>query len=302
MSPTDATDDGTAAAVPTADAATAQTEPAKKTSRAGRNLPVAIASGVVLGALILATLFWQKWLFGVLAGVALVIAVHEFSDAFAHRDIRLARTPLYTSVVVSIAASYVWGVNGLVATVGATVIAILIWRIRRGTDGYVRDVTASVFVAAYLTLMVGFVMLMLRADNGPQRVVAFIVLTVGNDIGGYAAGVLFGKHPIAPHVSPKKSWEGFAGSLVAQCLLGIWLFVWLFDAPWWQGLVTGAVMTVTATAGDFAESAIKRDLGVKDMGTIVPGHGGIMDRLDSLIPNAFTAWALLTLFLGAGAS
>lgn len=301
MSPTDATDDGAAAVAPGGEPSPAG-PPAPKASRAGRNLPVAIASGVVLGALILATLFWQKWLFGVLAGLALVIAVHEFHDAFAHRGIRLARSPLYASVAVSVAASYVWGVNGLVATVGASVIAVLIWRIRRGTDGYVRDVTASVFVVAYLTLMVGFVMLLLRADDGPQRVVAFIVLTVGNDIGGYAAGVLFGRHPIAPHVSPKKSWEGFAGSLVAQCLLGMWLFVWLFDAPWWQGLITGAVMTVTATAGDFAESAIKRDLGVKDMGTIVPGHGGIMDRLDSLIPNAFTAWALLTLFLGAGAS
>ena len=127
----------------------------------------------------------------------------------------------------------------------------------------------------------------------------FILLTISNDIGGYASGVLFGKHPIAPQISPKKSWEGFAGSIVLQSVVGAVTFALLLDAPWWQGVVTGILMTVTATAGDFAESAIKRDLGVKDMGTFLPGHGGMMDRFDSLVPNAFTSWALFTLFLGS---
>ncbi|MBK9741100.1 MAG: phosphatidate cytidylyltransferase, partial [Actinobacteria bacterium] len=124
--------------------------------------------------------------------------------------------------------------------------------------------------------------------------------TVANDIGGYATGVLFGKHPIAPQISPKKSWEGFAGSVVLQCAVGAAAFVYLLDAPWWQGVLVGLIMTITATAGDFAESAVKRDLGVKDMGTFIPGHGGMMDRLDSLVPNAFTSWALFTVFLGSG--
>ena len=184
------------------------------------------------------------------------------------------------------------------AVIGLGFVFIILWRLRRGTQGYVRDVTASAFVLAYLPLMSGFVMLMLAADNGPERIVTFIVLTIGNDIGGYAAGVLFGRHPMAPQISPKKSWEGFAGSLLVQVLLGVGLFVWLLDAPWWQGLLMGAVLTVTATAGDLAESAIKRDLGVKDMGTLLPGHGGLMDRLDSLVINAFAAWALFAVFLG----
>lgn len=123
-------------------------------------------------------------------------------------------------------------------------------------------------------------------------------MTICSDIGGYIAGVLFGKHPIAPSISPKKSWEGLIGSIVLQCIAGAAIFTWMFHAPAWQGVVTGLVMTAVATLGDFTESAIKRDLGVKDMGTIVPGHGGMMDRLDSLIPNAFTSWALFTLFLG----
>ena len=274
------------------------TEDAAPRNRAGRNLPAAIGSGVVLGVLVLVSLLWVKWLFGVLAGIVLLIALRELVGAFAQRDIRLARTPLYLAIPVAMSAAYLWGPTALVFIIGLAFVVILFWRLRRGTDGYVRDASASVFVLAYLPLMAGFVMLMLAADDGPARIVTFIVLTIGNDIGGYATGVLFGRHPMAPQISPKKSWEGFAGSLVVQSLLGIGLFIWLLDAPWWQGLIMGAILTVTATAGDLAESAVKRDLGVKDMGTMLPGHGGIMDRLDSLVINAFAAWALFAVFLG----
>ncbi len=274
------------------------TEDTAPRNRAGRNLPAAIGSGVVLGVLVLVSLLWVKWLFGVLAGVVILIALRELIDAFAQRDIRLARTPLYLAIPAAMAAAYLWGPTALVFIIGLAFVVILLWRLRRGTDGYVRDASASAFVLAYLPLMAGFVMLMLAADDGPARIVTFIVLTIGNDIGGYATGVLFGRHPMAPQISPKKSWEGFAGSLVVQSLLGIGLFIWLLDAPWWQGLIMGAILTVTATAGDLAESAIKRDLGVKDMGTMLPGHGGIMDRLDSLVINAFAAWALFAMFLG----
>lgn len=273
---------------------------APRASRAGRNLPAAIASGVGLGAVVALSLFTYKWTFAVVVVIAILIAVHEFVQAFGQAGIRVARSPLFVGAVAVPAAAYIWGPVGQLVATGAVILAILIWRIRRGYEGYVRDVTASAFVAVYLPFMAGFVMLMLAADNGPQRVVVFILLTICNDIGGYAAGVLFGRHPIAPQISPKKSWEGFAGSVLLQSVAGAVLFVWLFDAPWWQGAIVALVMTVVATAGDFAESAIKRDLGVKDMGTFLPGHGGMMDRLDSLIPNAFTAWALFTIFLGSG--
>jgi phosphatidate cytidylyltransferase len=273
--------------------------PAPK-SRAGRNLPAAIASSVVLAAVVLVSLFTLKWAFAIVVVVALIIAIGELVAAFGQSGIRLARTPLYVAAVAVPGAAYVWGATAQLVATGTVILAILIWRIRRGYEGYVRDVAASGFVVLYLPFMAGFLMLTLAADNGPQRVVVFILLTVSNDIGGYATGVLFGKHPIAPQISPKKSWEGFAGSVALQGLVGALSFVFLLDAPWWQGLIAGLVMTVTATAGDFAESAIKRDLGVKDMGTFLPGHGGMMDRLDSLIPNAFTSWALFTWFLGSG--
>ena len=274
-----------------------QTQPAPAAaSKAGRNLPAAIAVGVGLGGLVLLTLFTQKWLFGVLAMAAAFIAISELTAAFARNDIRLARAPLYIGTAAIIPMAYIFGVTGQVLVFGLIVISALIWRIRRGTEGYVKDVTATVFVAAYVPLMFGFAMLQVAAPLGPQLIVIFISLTISNDIGGYAAGVLAGKHPIAPQVSPKKSWEGLGGSLVLAAIVGAILFEWLLDKPWWQGVLTAALLVVTATAGDFAESAIKRDLGVKDLGTILPGHGGLMDRLDSLLPNAFVAWLLFTIF------
>ncbi len=270
--------------------------------KAGRNLPAAIAVGVALGVVALVTLFLQPWLFIALACVCICIGIWEITNAFANTGVRIARTPLYIGAVACSAATYQWGIDAQLVTFGTLVVFILLWRIRRGVDGYVKDITASIFTAAYLPFMVGFLMLTLDHSDGAQRVIVFISLTISNDIGGYVAGVLFGKHPIAPGISPKKSWEGFAGSLLLQAVVGAWLFVWLLDAAWWQGVITGLIMTVTATAGDFAESAIKRDLGVKDMSKLLPGHGGLMDRLDSLIPNAFVSWALFYFFLGSGFS
>lgn len=276
---------------------TEQTQPAPAaTSKAGRNLPAAIAVGVGLGALVLVSLFTYKWLFAIVCLGAAWIAISELTAAFARNDIRLARSPLYIGTAAIIPMSYIFGVTGQVLVFGLIVISALIWRIRRGTEGYVKDVTATIFVAAYVSLMFGFAMLQLAAPLGPQLIVVFISLTISNDIGGYTAGVLAGKHPIAPQVSPKKSWEGLAGSALLASIVGAILFEWLLDKPWWQGVLTAVLLVITATAGDFAESAIKRDLGVKDLGTILPGHGGLMDRLDSLLPNAFVAWLLFTIF------
>ena len=267
-------------------------------SRAGRNLPAAIASGVVLGVIVVVSLFTWKWLFGVVVVIALAIAMREMVLAFASRGIKIARVPAYAGVVILPAGAYWAGPIWQLVATGALLLAAMLWRIRRGAEGYVRDITASFFVIAYLPFMAGFLMLTLATDNGPIRVVVFILLTISNDIGGYFAGIFYGRHPIAASISPKKSWEGFAGSLILQMLVGALAFMFLLDAPWWQGVIAGVVLTITATGGDFAESAIKRDLGVKDMGSFLPGHGGMMDRLDSLIPNAFASWALFTIFLG----
>jgi phosphatidate cytidylyltransferase len=229
----------------------------------------------------------------------MVISAQELRGALANRDIHIATVPVYVGVAALPQAAYWWGPLPFIAVFGATVLVIMGWRLAAGPDRYVADTAASLMVTSYLGLMAGFVGLMLDSSQGGARIAVFVVLTICSDIGGYVAGVLLGRHPIAPRLSPKKSWEGFVGSLVLQGAAGILLFVLLLDAPWWQGLVTGLVLTVTATAGDFVESAIKRDLGVKDMSSLLPGHGGLMDRLDSLLPNAFMCWLLLLVFLGS---
>jgi phosphatidate cytidylyltransferase len=206
--------------------------------------------------------------------------------------------PLYLGVAALPVAAYWWGTGAVVAVLGATVVLILGWRLASGPDGYVADASASVLVVAYTGVMAAFVGLMLASSMGAARVAVFVVLTICSDIGGYAAGVLVGRHPMAPRLSPKKSWEGFGGSLFLQGVAGVLLFVNVLDAPWWQGLIAGLVLTFSATGGDFVESAIKRDLGVKDMSSLLPGHGGLMDRLDSLLPNAFICWLFLLVFLG----
>jgi phosphatidate cytidylyltransferase len=271
----------------------------KRSSRTGRNLPAAVASGVVLAAIVIASLFTYKWLFGVVVIIALGVAMREMVQAFASRDIKIARVPTYLAVVLLPTVAYLAGPIWQLVATGAVLLLAMLWRIRRGVDGYVRDITASFFVIAYLPFMAGFLMLTLAADDGPWRVVVFILLTISNDIGGYFAGIFYGKHPIAASISPKKSWEGFAGSVLMQGVVGALSFMFLLGAPWWQGVIAGLVLSVTATGGDFAESAIKRDLGIKDMGSFLPGHGGMMDRFDSLIPNAFASWAIFTVFLGA---
>lgn len=269
--------------------------------KAGRNLPAAVASGLVLALLVIVSLVTIKWLFGVLAVAALLVAVHEFVSVLRSKGIHVARTPVYIATAAIPTVAYLWGLQAQLAATGIAILAVMLWRLRRGAQGYVADISVSVMLVAYLPFLAGFLMLTLSADNGPWRVFVFILLTVSNDIGGYAVGVFFGKHAIAPQISPKKSWEGLFGSVVLQSIVGIVAFIYIFDAPWWQGLIAGVVLTVSATGGDFIESAVKRDLGVKDMGTIVPGHGGIMDRLDSLIPNAFVTWVLFSIFLGSGA-
>jgi phosphatidate cytidylyltransferase len=156
-----------------------------------------------------------------------------------------------------------------------------------------KDVAAGLFVSAYAPLLAGFAMLMLAADDGPRRVLTYVIVTICSDIGGYAAGVLAGRHPMARSVSPKKSWEGFAGSVVACVVAGAATVSLLLDGPWWGGCLLGVAVVLAATLGDLGESMLKRDLGIKDMGSLLPGHGGVADRLDSLLVAAPVAWLLL---------
>jgi len=270
----------------------------KPTGRAGRNLPVAIAVGLALGALITVPLFSPyRWLFIVVVTVAMAVGTREVVLALRTLGAQPPLAPLVIGGAAMVLLAYREGPEALFVALILTVLACLVWRLADPAEGYLRDVAASTFTATYVPFLLGFAALMTVPPDGPRRVTAFIATVVCSDVGGYAFGVLFGKHPMAPTVSPKKSWEGFAGSVLLGCAAGAIFFVTLFDADPLLGAVFGLAVVATATLGDLGESMVKRDIGIKDMGALLPGHGGLMDRLDSLLPTAPVAFLLLSLFV-----
>jgi phosphatidate cytidylyltransferase len=266
-------------------------------SRTGRNLPAALGVGLGLGGLAVLTLFTVKATFLLYVGAALVIALWELSRAFGTRGIRIPVLPVAVGGAAAIALAYFEGERVMVACLALTTIAVLAWRLPGGVTGYLRDVTAGVFALGYLPLPATFVALMLAAPDGARRVLIFLILPVCSDIGGYFAGIAVGRHLMAPGISPKKTWEGFAGSALACLAAGAITLPALLHGSYWQGLLVGAAALAAATLGDLTESMIKRDLDIKDMGTVLPGHGGVLDRIDSLVVSAPVVWLLLLVFV-----
>ena len=266
-------------------------------SRAGRNLPTAIAVGVTLGLGVLASLVFRKEIFLGVATVASCIAIWELREGLAQGKINVPLVPSIVGAITMITATFAGGGQALTVSFGLTCISILLWRMADGLQDAVRDIAGGIFVAAYVALLASFSSLMLAEPDGADRILVLMIVTICSDIGGYAVGVVAGRHPMAPSVSPKKSWEGAAGSAVACVIAGVATVTLILGGQWWVGAVVGLAVVVSATVGDLTESTIKRDLGIKDMGSILPGHGGLMDRLDSLLFSAPVVWALLTVFV-----
>jgi phosphatidate cytidylyltransferase len=269
-------------------------------SRAGRNLPAAIAVGVLLGAAVLVALLTVRQVFIGIVAVAVAVASVELAGALRRgAGIRVALVPVLIGGQAMVWLSWPFGRNGLLAAFVLTVLACLVWRFGGGAPGYLRDISASTLTAAYVPLFASFAAMLVVPADGRARVLSFLILVVSSDTCGYVAGVLFGRHPMAPLISPKKTWEGSTGSLIGGVVAGALCLTLLLPGHWWQGVLFGASLVLTATMGDLVESLIKRDLGIKDMGTMLPGHGGLMDRLDSLLPSAVVSWLLLRLFIPA---
>ncbi len=274
-------------------AESAESSPGAKRSRAGRDLPAAVTVAVVLIALIVASLVFVKALFLVVVSAAILIGLWELARALTTNGTWLPIVPMGVGTLGMIAGAYSGGPDVLIVVLAGTVLASILWRMPRGHNGFVRDVTATVFCLIYVPFLASFVALLLAGDDGIDRVLTFIAVTIASDIGGYAVGASLGRHPMAPMVSPKKSWEGFAGSVIASMAAGVACLALLVNGDWWVGLVLGAIVAVAATLGDLAESLIKRDLGIKDMSNLLPGHGGVMDRLDSLLGTVSVVWLVL---------
>ena len=274
--------------------------PAKKS--AGRNLRAAIGVGVGLGVVITASLFIVKAVFVGVVVAAAGVGLWELTSRLAERKgIRAPLIPLLVGGTAMLIAGYLRGADGAFVAMALTALAVLVWRMAEPPENYLRDVTAGVFAAFYVPFLATFVVMMLAADDGPRRVLVFLLLTVISDTGAYAVGWRFGSHKLAPRISPGKTREGLAGAISFAMVAGALLMQYVIDdGRWWQGLLLGLAAATSATLGDLGESMIKRDLGIKDMGTLLPGHGGIMDRLDSLLPTAPVVWLLLVAFVGKG--
>ncbi|MEU9208437.1 phosphatidate cytidylyltransferase [Streptomyces sp. NPDC048415] len=278
-----------------------QPAPAPQKKSAGRDLGAAIGVGVGLGAVIVASLFIVKAVFVGVIAVAVVVGLWELTSRLEERKgIKAPLVPLALGGAAMVVAGYVRGAEGAWVAMALTALAVLVWRMTEPPEGYLRDVTAGVFAAFYVPFLATFVAMMLTADDGPRRVLTFLLLTVVSDTGAYAVGWRFGKHKLAPRISPGKTREGLLGAVTFAMAAGALCMQFLIDdGVWWQGLVLGLAVAGSATLGDLGESMIKRDLGIKDMGTLLPGHGGIMDRLDSLLPTAPVVWLLLVIFVGS---
>ncbi|MGC0374518.1 phosphatidate cytidylyltransferase [Streptomyces sp. SAI-229] len=279
-----------------------QPAPAPQKKSAGRDLGAAIGVGVGLGVVIVASLFVVKAVFVGVVAVAVVVGLWELTSRLRERKgIKAPLAPLALGGAAMVVAGYVRGAEGAWVAMALTALAVLVWRMTAPPEGYLKDVTAGVFATFYVPFLATFVTMMLTADDGPWRVLTFLLLTVVSDTGAYAVGWRFGRTKLAPRISPGKTREGLLGAVTFAMAVGALCMQYLIDdGVWWQGLLLGLAVAASATLGDLGESMIKRDLGIKDMGTLLPGHGGIMDRLDSLLPTAPVVWLMLVIFVGSG--
>lgn len=275
-------------------------EPQKKPSRAGRNLPAAIAVGVALGGGLIAILLFAPYLWLALVAAAVAVSTYEVSSRLTEAGYRMPMIPLLVGGQATLWLTWPFGPAGALGGFAATVVVCMIWRLvgqglKHAPQNYSRDIAAAVFLATWVPLFASFGALLIYPEDGANRVFCLMLGVVFSDIGGYVAGVLFGKHTMAPAISPKKSWEGLAGSLLFGGTAAVLAVVYLLDKPWYAGVALGVMLVITGTLGDLVESQFKRDLGIKDMSNLLPGHGGMMDRMDGMLPSAVATWIVLTL-------
>ena len=263
--------------------------------KAGRKLFPSIAVGLTLLGLVIASLAFQRFLFLPLAIAAIIRGVWELGQALDRADIEISVPTISFCAVAIMTSAWVKDVTGLAVATAISIPFLLISGLPKGHHNFVKNATATVFATIYLPFLAGFLVVLAKPEDGLARVMTFVVVVGCNDTFGYIFGVLLGKHKLAPAISPKKTWEGLIGSLIFSILGGGLMLSLLFEKHWLVGAALGVAAVFTATCGDLIESAIKRDLDLKDMGAILPGHGGMLDRLDSVLLSAPIIWAILTL-------
>jgi len=275
-------------------------------AKTGRNLLGAIGIGVLLGGLLLVSLVLNKDLFMLFAAVLLGVSSFELSTALRHMNRRVPRTPSVVTTVAAVPLAYYFGIFAVLGAIVVGIAATAIWRwveVRRGfqagdTNALRSDIYAACLVQGYVTLLGGFSVALVAKPDGQWWTLAFMIVVVSVDTGAYVSGLNFGKHPMAPKISPKKTWEGFAGAALFAIVAATILSIVMLQQPWWFGLILGLLILASATLGDLGESHLKRVIGIKDMSHWLAGHGGFLDRLDSILPSAAVAYILYTIVVG----
>ena len=255
-------------------------------AKAGRKLLPSILVSLTLIALVWSTLAYARVIFALLVAIAVSLGIREITRAFAAAGTHISMRTLILATCGLTYAAWNAGVAGLAVATAIAFPVLLIFRLRKGPQDFVKSATATTLALIYLPFLAGFLILLARPDDGLARVMTFVVLVGCNDTFGYLVGVLIGRHPLVPTISPKKSWEGLVGSVIFTSLGGALSFNYILDLQWWIGALVALMIVFTATSGDLIESAMKRDLSLKDMGTLLPGHGGMLDRLDSVLLSA----------------
>ena len=258
--------------------------------RAGRKLLPSILVSFLLLGLIFGTIAIDPLLFFAFIWVVIMIGIREIASAYRKGGIELPDYVLMIAATVLLVATWNGNTQGLAVSAGLTIPILMFALLLISQKDFIKRSTSAVFITFYLAVLGGFILLLANDADGALRIFALVALIACNDTFAYFAGVLLGKHKLAPNISPKKSWEGLIGGAVAAIIGGAFIFHFLFETNWIIGAAIGLMTVITATCGDLIESAIKRDLAIKDMSNLLPGHGGIMDRLDSALFTAPAVW------------
>src|SRR5690625_1862046 len=252
-------------------------------SRAGRNLPAAIAVGLTLLGVAIVGILWSPLVLALLIAVLVTLGVWELAQVSKTQNIHLALTPAWVAGIGIPLAAWFGGIDAMVFALFGALLLGVFWTAVGEPDRPAASMATTLLAILWLPFFLSFGITLLQEPNGSALLLTTVLAVVASDTFGYIIGATLGKHRMAPKISPKKSWEGFFGSLIGAVVVAVILTIFLLDYPWWVGIIIGIVLMLAATAGDFAASMVKRDFGVKDMGTTLPGHGGVMDWLDSIV-------------------
>ena len=263
--------------------------------RAGRKLIPSILVSLGLLVVIFGTLAYLTPAFALFVGGAVLLALRELVTAFHARGIEVRFLHLGIADAIVLASAWFAGLPGLSVSIVVAMVVLLFLQLLKGVEGFVKNATATTFALLYPGFVAGFIFLLARSGDGFAYITTLVIIVACNDTFAYLTGVLIGKHPLAPKISPKKSWEGFFGGLIFAAIGSSLAFYYLLDRHPIIGAVAGLLGVLAATVGDLIESAIKRDLSLKDMGNLLPGHGGMLDRLDSVLITAPVIWCAIEL-------